>query len=126
MFSHVTVGASDLERSKVFYDKALGALNISICLELDGALAYGELTGPKFFVVLPFNEQPTERGNGWHAAFAAPDRASVDRFHEAALANGGSDEGAPGLRTHYHPSYYAAYARDPDGNKIQAVCHFPE
>jgi catechol 2,3-dioxygenase-like lactoylglutathione lyase family enzyme len=126
MYSHITVGTSDIARSRQFYDAALDALGIGVCMELDGAVAYGDMIGTKFFVVPPFDDQPTHQGNGWHAAFAAQDRASVDAFHKAALANGGSDEGAPGLRPHYHPAYYAAYVRDPDGNKIQAVCHMPE
>lgn len=125
MFSHITVGASDLERSKDFYDRVLAALDISCCLELEGVLGYGELTGTTFFVVHPFDGQPAHRGNGWHAAFAAASRDQVDAFHLTAMENGGSDEGAPGLRPHYHPNYYAAYVRDPDGNKIQAVCHMP-
>lgn len=126
MFSHITVGTSDLAQSKAFYDAALSPLGIGVCMELEEAVAYGELMGAKFFVVQPFDGDPPHRGNGWHAAFAAPDRASVDAFHSAALAAGGTDEGAPGLRPHYHPSYYAAYVRDLDGNKIQAVCHLPE
>ena len=65
-------------------------------------------------------------GNGVTVAFEAPDRASVDRFHAAGLAQGGTDEGAPGLRPHYHPDYYGAYLRDPDGNKLCCVCHRPE
>jgi catechol 2,3-dioxygenase-like lactoylglutathione lyase family enzyme len=63
---------------------------------------------------------------GGHVALAAPDRASVDAFHEAGLAAGGTDNGSPGLREHYHPTYYAAYVTDPDGNNIEAVCHTPE
>jgi len=61
-----------------------------------------------------------------HVAFSAPDRASVDAFHEAALAAGGTDNGAPGLRPHYHETYYAAFVHDPDGNNLEAVCHRPE
>ena len=70
----------------------------------------------------PFDGRPAERGNGWHCAFLAPSRAAVDAFHTAALGAGGSDEGAPGLRPQYTENYYGAYVRDPDGNKLQAVC----
>jgi catechol 2,3-dioxygenase-like lactoylglutathione lyase family enzyme len=75
---------------------------------------------PNFGVV---QRDPT---GGGHIALAAPDRAAVDAFHEAAMAAGGTDNGAPGLREHYHPTYYAAYVRDPDGNNLEAVCHTPE
>jgi catechol 2,3-dioxygenase-like lactoylglutathione lyase family enzyme len=126
MFSHITVGTTDLARSKAFYDAVLGPLGITACMEFEMAVAYGEKIGPKLFVVYPFDDNPADKGNGWHAAFAASDRAAVDGFHKAAVAKGGTDEGAPGLRPHYHPDYYAAYVRDPDGNKIQAVCHMPE
>lgn len=126
MFSHVTVGVSDLTTSKAFYDAVLTTLNIGASMELESAVAYGEPGGPMFFIVLPFDEQPPHHGNGWHAAFVAQDRTAVDAFHKSALQHGGTNEGTPGLRPHYHPNYYAAYVRDPDGNKIQAVCHMPE
>ena len=74
----------------------------------------------------PFDGETASTGNGVHAAFVAIRQADVDAFHAAALAAGGTDEGVPGLRPHYHADYYAAYARDPDGNKIQAVCRNPE
>lgn len=126
MFSHVTVGTTDLVRARTFYDAVMGTLGINLVMEIEGsAFAFGEMSGAAFFVGYPFDEQPAERGNGWHCAFNAADRPSVDAFHAAALANGGSDEGVPGLRPHYHANYYAAYVRDPDGNKIQAVCHLP-
>jgi len=76
-------------------------------------------------VVRPLDGAAAGAGNGVTVAFAAPTRAAVDAFHAAALAAGASDEGAPGLRPHYHPNYYGAYVRDPDGNKLCAVCHSP-
>jgi catechol 2,3-dioxygenase-like lactoylglutathione lyase family enzyme len=132
MLSHVTVGTNDVARAKAFYDAALAPLGIACRYEGDWGLGYartGVRHGPEgasasqFWVLKPFDGGASTPGNGWHAAFLAPDRASVDAFHAAALAAGGVSEGAPGLRVHYHPTYYAAYVRDPDGNKLQAVHH---
>lgn len=74
----------------------------------------------------PIDREPATVGNGITIAFEAPDRATVDRFHAEALAAGGTDAGPPGLRPQYHPDYYGAYARDPDGNKLCCACHRPE
>jgi len=125
MFSHVTVGYTDFPRALGFYDAIMGVLGHPVLFKFEeqGIVAYGEATGPKVFVLPPFDGEPARAGNGVHFAFRAETRAAVDAFHAAALANGGSDEGAPGLRPHYHPNYYGAYVRDPDGNKLQAVCH---
>ncbi|MEA3028803.1 MAG: hypothetical protein QOG13_128 [Sphingomonadales bacterium] len=123
MFSHVTLGTNDLEQARRFYAPAMAALGISVPFELPGMLVYGEMIGPKLFILAPFDGRPASVGNGTHVAFLAKSRAEVDAFHEAALAHGGSDEGAPGLRPRYHAHYYGAYVRDPDGNKLQAVCH---
>lgn len=86
---------------------------------------FGTATGAKLFIGGPIHGRPATSGNGTHVALSAPDRAAVDAFHDAALSHGGTDEGAPGLRAHYHPHYYFAYVRYPDGNKLQAVCHLP-
>lgn len=123
MFSHVTIGSDEPEKLEAFYDAVLATLGIQPFFKMQGTLSYGTATGPKVFVVKPFNGEPHHPGNGWHAAFLAPDRASVDAFHAIALEMGGSSEGAPGLRPYYHPNYYGAYIRDPHGNKLQAVCH---
>ncbi len=123
MFSHVTIGSNDLERSKVFYDAVMKALGHERFYTGDSIIGYGEATGDQTFVTQPFDGQAATVGNGTHVAFLAGDRASVDAFHAAALANGGKDEGAPGPRPHYHKNYYGAYVRDPDGNKLQATCH---
>ncbi len=126
MYSHATVGTNDPERSKTFYDATMAALGHG-CFYSDGGYnAYGAEERDQFWVMPPFDKKPATPGNGVHIAFIAPSRAHVDAFHAAALAHGGSDEGAPGLRLHYHPNYYGAYVRDPDGNKLQAVCHNPE
>lgn len=123
MFSHVTIGSNEPEKLEAFYDALLATLGIEPFFKVPGTLSYGTAAGPKLFVVKPFDGAPHHTGNGWHAAFLASDRASVDAFHAKALEMGGSSEGAPGLRPHYHPNYYGAYIRDPHGNKLQAVCH---
>jgi catechol 2,3-dioxygenase-like lactoylglutathione lyase family enzyme len=126
MFSHVTLGTNDWAAVKPFWAAVMEALSIPVMFEYDGGIAYGEATGPKLFVGPPFDGQPATNGNGTHVAFIADSRAKVDAFYAAAMANGGSDEGPPGPRPHYHKNYYGAYVRDPDGNKLQAVCHRAE
>lgn len=126
MFSHVTIGTNDMPRSVAFYDKVMAALGHQQLFKFDNAVAYGEMTGPKTFILFPFDQGKATPGNGMHVAYLAPSRAAVDAFHAAALEMGGSSEGAPGLREHYHPNYYGAYVRDPEGNKLQAVCHSKE
>lgn len=123
MFSHVTIGSDDPQKLETFYDAVLATLGIEPFFKIEGTLSYGTATGPKVFVLKPFDGKPHVPGNGGHVAFLAPDRAAVDAFHAKALELGGTSEGAPGLRPHYHPNYYGAYVRDPAGNKIQAVCH---
>lgn len=127
MYSHITVGSDDLQRAAGFYDAVLATLGIERRMTRDGALLgyQGDRQPGWFFVLRPFDGNPATAGNGAHVAFAAPSRAEVDAFHAAALAHGGADEGPPGLRPHYHEHYYGAYVRDPEGNKLQAVCHAP-
>tara|TARA_R110000824_G_scaffold84305_4_gene210346 strand:- start:38 stop:421 length:384 start_codon:yes stop_codon:yes gene_type:complete len=123
MFSHITLGINDFVAAEPFYDAIMETLGIPPCLRRETGKAYGRATGPKLFIGPAFDGEPARAGNGNHAAFLAPSRSAVDAFYAAALAHGGSDEGAPGLRPHYHPNYYGAYVRDPEGNKLQAVCH---
>lgn len=123
MFSHVTIGSQDPDKLAEFYDRVLGTLGIEELYKFEGLAAYGTLAGPKTFILKPFDGSPHVPGNGGHVAYLAPSRAAVDAFYAAALEMGGTSEGEPGLRPHYHPNYYGAYVRDPDGNKIQAVCH---
>lgn len=123
MFSHVTMGTNDMERARAFYDAVLATLGHACFTKGKHHTGYGKPDSDQVWLLSPFDRQPASPGNGCHVAFLAPDRASVDAFHAAALAHGGTDEGKPGLRAHYHANYYGAYARDLDGNKIQAVCH---
>lgn len=127
MYSHITIGSDDLQRAAAFYDAVLATLGIERRMTRDGALLgyQGDRRRDWFFVLKPFDGNPAAAGNGVHVAFAAPSRAAVDAFHAAALAHGGTDEGPPGLRPHYHEHYYGAYVRDPEGNKLQAVRHAP-
>jgi catechol 2,3-dioxygenase-like lactoylglutathione lyase family enzyme len=123
MFSHVTIGSNDPNQAAIFYDAVLGTLSLEQLFSFDGAVAYGTPAGPKTFILRPFDGGEHQVGNGGHVAYLAASRAQVDAFHAKALELGGSDEGAPALRPHYHPNYYGAYVRDPEGNKLQAVCH---
>ncbi|WP_198371776.1 VOC family protein [Roseomonas rosulenta] len=130
MFSHATLGTNDIHRAVAFYDALLDGLGLArqesdLAKGYAGYAAAPEVT-PQFWVMRPIDGQPASTGNGVTIAFEAPDRATVDRFHATALAHGGTDQGAPGLRPHYHPDYYGAYLRDPDGNKLCCVCHRPE
>jgi catechol 2,3-dioxygenase-like lactoylglutathione lyase family enzyme len=129
LLSHVTIGTGDLPRAIAFYDRVLEPLGIR---RMETAMDHGLAgyftepeTTPNFWVMRPIDGRPASVGNGVTVAFEAPDRATVDAVHAAILAAGGSDEGAPGLRVHYHADFYGAYARDPDGNKICCVCHRP-
>ena len=128
MISHTMLGTRDVARAKAFYHAALDQLGIVALVDSRGAVGYG-MPGdvrPTFWITTPHDGKPATVGNGTHVAFTAPSRGAVDRFHAAALAAGGTDEGAPGPRPHYHEHYYGAYVRDPDGNKIQACIHDPE
>ena len=119
MLDHVGFGVTDYARSKAFYEKALAPLGITLVLEPMGAAAgFGRERKPFFWI-----EAERAAVTAVHVAFAAEDRATVDAFHAAAVAAGGTDNGAPGVRAIYHPDYYGAYVLDPDGNNIEAVNH---
>ena len=122
MIHHVSLGTNDVGRSKRFYDAVLPIVGILPMAEDEGGLGYGSGTF-HFSVQVPIDGRPATVGNGTHIAFAVEDRSMVDRFHAAALENGGSDDGAPGLRPDYDANYYGAYFRDPDGNKLCVACH---
>jgi len=127
MFSHVTIGSNNIEVSRKFYGPVLGAIGQEEFVRFDDdATAYGDENGAHVWVLSPADEQPSTVGNGMMIAFLSPNRASVDAAYACALENGGSDEGEPGIREDYHANFYAAYLRDPDGNKLCIVCHNPE
>jgi catechol 2,3-dioxygenase-like lactoylglutathione lyase family enzyme len=129
MIDHVGFAVADAERSKRFYEQALAPLEIGLIMTVPpdkteaGGTAHGFGADDKPFFWVGDNERV---GEGTHVAFAVDSRAKVDAFYQAALAAGGRDNGAPGLRPHYHPNYYAAFVFDPDGNNIEAVSHRPE
>ena len=120
MLSHVSLGTNDADRAARFYDPVLAVLGLRKLGERDGAIDYGT-SMTVFSLEKPTDGQPASVGNGVHIAFWAGKREQVDEFYRLALAHGGSDAGAPGLRPEYDPHYYAAFVRDPDGNKIEAV-----
>ena len=120
MIDHVGVNVADYESSKSFFRQILEPLGYGVVMDFPEweAAGFGTEGKPEFWI-----SARDPRGTGTHVSFVAPDRATVDAFHQAGLGAGGSDNGAPGLREHYHPTYYAAFVLDPDGNNIEAVCH---
>jgi catechol 2,3-dioxygenase-like lactoylglutathione lyase family enzyme len=129
MLDHVSLGVTNLERSRQFYDAVLRPLGIVRTIDFSdgrasdyGAMA-GQVGGVEFTITVEAGVTPSL---GMHLCFRAPSRAAVRGFHAATLAAGGRDDGAPGLRPLYHPDYFAAFVLDPDGHRIEAVCHAPE
>ncbi|NTJ64515.1 VOC family protein [Agrobacterium rhizogenes] len=121
MLDHVTIGVRDLERSKIFYDTILRAIGIErLYAEGESFAGYG--IGQKAFFWIG---QRDALQTGTHIAFAASNRKIVDEFYRVGIIAGGTDNGAPGLRPHYHQNYYGAFILDPDGHNIEAVCHLP-
>jgi catechol 2,3-dioxygenase-like lactoylglutathione lyase family enzyme len=120
MIDHVGLQVSDAARSRAFYVAALAPLGYALLMEWQDHAGFGIAPKPDFWIGQgPANAPPV------HVAFRAQTRAQVDAFHRAAIAAGGRDNGAPGLRPHYHPHYYGAFVLDPDGHNIEAVCHAP-
>ena len=129
MFSHVFIGVGDFDRALAFYQPLLAALGLEarFC-DRSRPWAGWQSPGqprPLFLIGAPYDGEPHAAGNGQMTALLARDRAAVDAAYGIALAHGGSGDGAPGLRPHYHAHYYGAYVRDPDGNKLCVVCHDP-
>ena len=121
MFDHIGIGVSDLKASKTFFLEALAPLGVGVVLEVSDAVGLGQGRKPSFWLGTA-EAQPAPL----HLAFVAENRAQVDEFYRRALAAGGKDNGSPGLRPHYHATYYAAFVIGPDGHNVEAVCHTPE
>ena len=118
MLDHISLSVANYAVSRDFYVKALKPLGYELAMEFGQAAGFGIGGKPDFWIGAGKAQQPP-----LHVAFASPDRATVDAFYRSAIAAGGKDNGPPGLRAHYHPTYYGAFVLDPDGNNIEAVCH---
>jgi catechol 2,3-dioxygenase-like lactoylglutathione lyase family enzyme len=126
MIDHISVAVRDLKKSEAFYAAVLSALGMSKQREWpDAAVGFGKKY-PEFWINARAAMARVGDDSGVHICLRAPDTASVDAFHAAALKTGGKSDGAPGLRPHYYPGYYAAFVRDPDGNRIEAVTFLRE
>lgn len=121
MIDHIGVSVSDIAKAKAFYTKALSPIGYEIVMEYEGWAGLGADGKPDFWLVEKGEIRPA-----MHIAFHAASRLQVKEFHDAALAAGAKDNGPPGLRPEYHPTYYGAFVIDPDGHNIEAVCHAPE
>jgi catechol 2,3-dioxygenase-like lactoylglutathione lyase family enzyme len=127
MLHHISLGVSHIELAATFYDAVLSPLGYVRVWddvrpgEADQAVGYGPAGGGDKLALKHHPKGQRPPGPGFHLAFAAPNREAVQRFHEAALANGGKDNGGPGLRAHYGPNYYAAFVIDRDGHHLEAV-----
>lgn len=121
MIDHISIGVRDIARSKAFYDAILGALGYQCLSEGPDSLGYGK-DGVVLWIGQTDSPVPADPKSGLHVCFRAPTRASVDAFHKAALQAKGTDNGRPGLREDYSPTYYAAFAIDPDGYRVEAYC----
>ena len=121
MFDHVSIGVSDIKRTGKFYDAALGPLGFSRLSDGESSLGYGDKS-VQLWILAAAKPVKADLESGLHFCFNARDRAAVDAFHAAALKAGGKDNGKPGVRKDYSPSYYAAFVVDPDGYRLEAYC----
>ena len=126
MFLYITLGTNDLVRARAFYTPLMASIGQVLRIAEDTGIGYGppEPSRIALWITRPYDGKPATVGNGSMPAFDALTRSAVNAFHRAALAHGGTDEGAPGLR--YSANFYSCYVRDPDGNKLSAVCERPE
>jgi catechol 2,3-dioxygenase-like lactoylglutathione lyase family enzyme len=120
MFDHIGIGVSNLESSKTFFLQALAPLGVGVVMEFPEAVGLGLPRKPAFWLS-PVSGKPTRL----HLALTAESHSQVDEFYRRAIAAGAKDNGAPGLRPHYHANYYAAFVIGPDGHNVEAVCHKP-
>lgn len=127
MIDHIGIRVSNLQKSKAFYTTAFAPIDYQLLMEFPAAVTgtvdvagFGEASKPDFWI-----SETADAISPVHVAIAVSSRAKVDAFYKAALEAGGRDNGAPGLRPHYHPNYYGAFILDPDGHNIEAVCHQP-
>lgn len=132
MIDHLAIRVADIDVSRRFYDAALAPLGLGVVMEVTPqvsggyhGLGYGPAGKPVFWLSNDVGAALSDRADlaRLHVAFAAADRAAVGAFYKAALAQGGRDNGPPGVRAHYHPHYYAAFVLDPNGVNVEAVCH---
>lgn len=121
MLDHVSIGVRDIPRAKAFYNAVLTPLGYALLSESEGSLGYGS-NAVVFWISQTDHPVPADMKSGLHFCFAAPSRASVLAFHQAALMQGGADNGQPGLREDYGANYFAAFVIDPDGYRIEAYC----
>lgn len=129
MLDHVSIAVTDLDRAARFYDAVMAALGVPCVWREAKAIGYGTRNSAaddahSYLTLRIGTAAPADPACHW--CFRAPSRDAVRAFHAAGLATGGQDDGAPGLRPHYHAEYYAAFLRDPDGNRVEAVCHRAE
>jgi catechol 2,3-dioxygenase-like lactoylglutathione lyase family enzyme len=132
LIDHIGVDCTDFGRSRALYERALAPLGLTVVMEVTRQTSggyegcgFGQDGKPEFWIGSNSARPSRPVQRSLHVAFRAADRATVDAFHAAALAAGGKDNGAPGVRAHYHPNYYGAFVLDPDGHNIEAVCHRP-
>jgi catechol 2,3-dioxygenase-like lactoylglutathione lyase family enzyme len=121
MFNHVSIGVRSLPKAKKFYDAALKPLGYTCLSEGETSLGYGR-DAVALWIGVASSPVPADAKSGLHFCFDAPTRKSVDAFHAAAVTAGGRDNGKPGVRADYDPNYYAAFAIDPDGYRVEAYC----
>lgn len=121
MFDHVSIGVADIARTRKFYDAALKPLGYTLLSDGESSLGYGD-KAVGLWISVTGKPVKADMESGLHFCFVAKDRKAVDAFHAAALKAGGKDNGKPGVRADYSPNYYAAFAIDPDGFRIEAYC----
>jgi catechol 2,3-dioxygenase-like lactoylglutathione lyase family enzyme len=129
MIGYITIGAADTEQSKTFYDSVLATVGWKSFADYGGYIGYGlngGADGQTIWICKPFDGEPARAGNGIMIGFHADTKEQVHAFHAAAMAAHGGDEGGPGPRPDYGPNWYAAYLRDPTGNKLSIVCKTPQ